>query len=515
MKKKITFCLMANFLVSVLLLGCNGSTDGTKAPGSGEQATTEPTEEQIFMQDSSDSENDDAGDSVMLAGIPLEEYNVVYTSQTKDAAETLVQHFGEMFGCVMSTGTDAKTEKGQYEIILGSTSRKKMDMKSFYEYDITVEGTTIYINGYDIYAYSQAILTIGKAIEAENGMLSDLSVLQTGYTLPDREEYIADPSLLYMRWDIEWETPDWLLDYDARKNALLSGGDGRMMSISHRADWQYYPENSIESIISCYYLGVDILELDIQPTKDGVLVLMHDSTLTRMTNAAAYIGKDGYPNSNKVADWTYEQIQTLCLKEGQGGSDSKMTPFRVATLEEALTVCKDRMFIVPDKQDYWKYIDTDEVMASSDSAYLYNDMVKTGNYESILISYGVSWAEEGCLIQKQIYEKSGVVPFIYIRCAEWNLAINLEYFTLNAEPDSYLLQLNGSFDVGSADSYRKRINALSRDVSIGAWTIGDGLDIEACWTIAQNTGIDILMTNHPHEFVEFIVRDYEAKKGAE
>lgn len=454
-----------------------------------------------------------AYDTVTLGGVPLEQYQVIYTSKTQDAAQTLVRHFGETFGSVMQTGVDSQTAQGQYEIVLGSTSRKKVDTKGFYEYDITVDGTTIYINGYDNYAYGHAITVIGDAIEAGNGTLSELSSLQTSYTLPDRQAYIADPSLLYMRWAAEDDVaPDWLLDYEGRKAALTNGAEGRILSISHRADFQYYPENSIESIISCYYLGIDVLELDIQPTKDGVLVLMHDTTLTRMTNAADYMGKDGYPSSDKVADWTYAQIQTLLLKEGQGGNGAKLTEFRVPTLEEALIVCKERMFIVPDKQDYWKYIDTDEVMATSGNAYLYTDMVKTGNYESILISYRVT-ALEGYQIQKQILDRTGVAPLIYIRGTAGEMTNNLIILQRFAQPGTYLLQINGAFtpDNSTINSYTPAIAKLG-DITVGAWTITDETDIVSVWETMRDVGIDMIMTNHPHELVDFVISN-QASKG--
>lgn len=454
-------------------------------------------------------------DSVTLGGVPLQQYKVIHTATASAAAKNLAESFGREFGCSMQLYQPNDIEAGDYEIVLGNTPRRQMKAPGFYGYSIEVEGTSIYINGHDVYAYEAAIATIRDALIAGKGTVSDLSGLAATYTLPDRADYIKDPSLLYMRWALRDEVaPDWLLDYDARKAALGSGADGRMLTIAHRADFQYYPENSIESIISCYYLGIDILELDILPTKDNVLILMHDTTLTRMTDAADYIGKPGYPNSDKVSDWTLEQIKSLRLKEGQGGNGVKTTEFRVPTLEEALIVSKNRMFIVPDKQDYWKYIDTDAVMASSGKAYLYTDMVKANNYESILISYRVT-TPEGANIQKQIIDRTGVAPLVYIRVTADAMPSNNTLGKRLCPEGTFLLQINGAFSPkdSTINSYTRAINQVG-NTTVGAWTIAADTDNIKVWQTMQDVGIDIIMTNHPHELVDFVIANQEKLNAA-
>jgi glycerophosphoryl diester phosphodiesterase len=54
-------------------------------------------------------------------------------------------------------------------------------------------------------------------------------------------------------------------------------------------------------------MGVDIVELDLKKTKDGVVVIMHDGTIDRTTN-----GK------GKPADCTFEKIRKFGLKNGIG-----------------------------------------------------------------------------------------------------------------------------------------------------------------------------------------------------
>ena len=86
--------------------------------------------------------------------------------------------------------------------------------------------------------------------------------------------------------------------------AKITNPDNKEITVvAHRADWRYAPENSLAAIESSIRLGADVVELDVQKTKDGQLILMHDKTLDRTTT-----GK------GKVAEWTLDSIRTLYLK---------------------------------------------------------------------------------------------------------------------------------------------------------------------------------------------------------
>ena len=64
---------------------------------------------------------------------------------------------------------------------------------------------------------------------------------------------------------------------------LQTCDESTVLVAAHRGDWRNYPENSLEGINSAIEMGVDIVELDLQCTKDSVLILMHDNTLDRTT----------------------------------------------------------------------------------------------------------------------------------------------------------------------------------------------------------------------------------------
>ena len=58
---------------------------------------------------------------------------------------------------------------------------------------------------------------------------------------------------------------------DRIRTQLLNCDESSVIVVAHRADWRNFPENSLEAIQSSIDMGVDMLEIDVQRTKDGVL----------------------------------------------------------------------------------------------------------------------------------------------------------------------------------------------------------------------------------------------------
>ena len=76
-----------------------------------------------------------------------------------------------------------------------------------------------------------------------------------------------------------------------------------VLVIAHRGAHKTVPENTIASLEKAIELGVDYVELDVRRTKDGVLILMHDASINRMTN-----GK------GKIEDLTYDEIHKFDIR---------------------------------------------------------------------------------------------------------------------------------------------------------------------------------------------------------
>ncbi|MDI1312749.1 glycerophosphodiester phosphodiesterase family protein [Prosthecobacter sp.] len=93
---------------------------------------------------------------------------------------------------------------------------------------------------------------------------------------------------------------------------------------AHRGDMGTHPENTIPALVEAVRLGAHMIEFDIQFTKDGALILMHDATVDRTTN-----GK------GKVSDLTLAEIKAL---DAGAKLDARFAGTRIPTFEEALAV---------------------------------------------------------------------------------------------------------------------------------------------------------------------------------
>jgi len=105
----------------------------------------------------------------------------------------------------------------------------------------------------------------------------------------------------------------------------------RPLVIGHRGYPQFAPENTIPSWKLALAAGADMAELDYYHAKDGVLIVMHDPTLDRTTDATNRWGG----KKISVASKTSAEIQTL---DAGKWFDAKYAGTKVPTLNEALDV---------------------------------------------------------------------------------------------------------------------------------------------------------------------------------
>lgn len=119
--------------------------------------------------------------------------------------------------------------------------------------------------------------------------------------------------------------------------------------VAHRGASGYLPEETLGGYELALKMGADYIEPDVQITKDGELVAMHDATLTRTTNVTSMFAprNGGYA----VKDFTLEEIKTLTVKPTGALSNADSTypgftpsmadPYKVPTLSEVLDLLTD------------------------------------------------------------------------------------------------------------------------------------------------------------------------------
>lgn len=109
----------------------------------------------------------------------------------------------------------------------------------------------------------------------------------------------------------------------------------RVLDVAHRGASAYAPENTLAAFREAETRGADLFELDVQQTKDGKLVIVHDTTLARTTNAETV-----YPSLKpwRIRDLTLSQIRRLDAGSWFG---TKFRGQRVPTLDETLQTMRD------------------------------------------------------------------------------------------------------------------------------------------------------------------------------
>ncbi|WP_138752265.1 glycerophosphodiester phosphodiesterase [Paenibacillus sinopodophylli] len=124
--------------------------------------------------------------------------------------------------------------------------------------------------------------------------------------------YAANDNLVYVKWSV-----------------LLS---------AHRGDTAAAPENSLRAVRSSVEQGIDAVEIDVQLTKDGVVVLHHDYNLQRMT---------GLPK--RVNELTYDEVAKLNI--GTGSIDDGEVD-RIPMLAEVLAEVQGKAKLIVDLKPY-------------------------------------------------------------------------------------------------------------------------------------------------------------------
>ena len=97
--------------------------------------------------------------------------------------------------------------------------------------------------------------------------------------------------------------------------------------VAHRGYSSVFPENTLASFAGALDIGVDYIELDVQLSRDGQVIVMHDDSLKRTT------GVDGSPT-----EFTVEELAGL---DAGSWFDASFAGEKIPTLEEALNLIRD------------------------------------------------------------------------------------------------------------------------------------------------------------------------------
>ncbi|MFH5821104.1 glycerophosphodiester phosphodiesterase [Georgenia sp. AZ-5] len=109
-----------------------------------------------------------------------------------------------------------------------------------------------------------------------------------------------------------------------------------VITVAHRGASAYAPENTLPAVELGAEMKADLVEIDVQATADGELVVIHDTTLARTTDV-----EQKFPDRApwNVGDFTFEEIRTLDAGSWFG---EEYAGTQIPTLQEVLDALDGR-----------------------------------------------------------------------------------------------------------------------------------------------------------------------------
>ena len=221
---------------------------------------------------------------------------------------------------------------------------------------------------------------------------------------------------------------------------------------SHRGYSAVAPENTLPAFEAAIDAGADCAELDVQMTKDGVVMVTHDTNLKRTT------GK----NAN-IYDLTYEEVRALDAGSYMG---PEFAGTKLPTLQEVLDLCKGRIRL------------NIEIKSSSQTPDLAAETAR------LIVENG--WVND-CVVTSLDYNSLAAVKQVApeIRCG-YILAVGVgNYYDL---PDADFFSVESTF---ITSGMVQQIHQRGKTVS--AWTIDREDDVRKM----EKLGVDDIITGDP------------------
>ncbi len=247
----------------------------------------------------------------------------------------------------------------------------------------------------------------------------------------------------------------------------------RTTLIAHRGNSSQAPENSLAAFIEAIRIPVDYLECDVQLSKEGIPVVIHDGTFSRITNNL---------NLNNVNELTVKEI-----KEIDSGSwfGEKFFNQRIMTLEEFIQLPKGKVGVMLEVKEE-TFLERSMGMRIADVIKKNHDFIKNsgpllvGSLNPNVLLCTAAYLPEQPLIPI-VRDLNDLKEFSALRAHYYAFRYNL----ITAE---IIEEYNG------------------KGIQIWAWTVDDK---DTAFNLMQ-MGVDGIISNHPKKMVSLCHPDRKA-----
>ena len=232
------------------------------------------------------------------------------------------------------------------------------------------------------------------------------------------------------------------LDVNKKVNTTLT---------AHRGASKYYPENTLSSFTGAKKEGADVIELDVQATKDNMIVVIHDSNLKRLMGI----------NKN-IWEVNYDEIKDLDYGSHFSFKYQDESIMLLSEVIDWASVNNMKLNIEIKPTGHEQNIEKNVVDIISDKEYVNNCVVTSGKYETI----------------KKVKKYNKDIKTIYVMSIAYGDLLKL------GDVDGYSIE-----STNITKSLVKKIHKNNKEIY--AWTVNSSSNI----TKMIKLGVDSIITD--------------------
>ncbi len=296
-------------------------------------------------------------------------------------------------------------------------------------------------------------------------------------------------------------------------NPMLKDGDMPIL-IAHGGGNKEFPDNTLEAFYNAYSVDPRVMmETDVSITKDGVVILSHDTTLDRKTNVTGNICDwnysdlisekvdFGYTNPTKDGKLSGERVHfvddegakkyptDVTYPDGVTPRDEKV--FLATTLEELLVAFPENRINVEIKQSGELGLRAlAEIVRLLREYDAFDRVVLASFHDEIYEAFG-QWQKDGLVPDTFMYSPStsGVIKYFVLYLLKLDIFFTDEMCVFQLPTEEL------GFDLATKGLVR---NAHKHNLAVHYWTINDVDEMRHLIEI----GADGIMTDYPHRLRE-------------
>jgi glycerophosphoryl diester phosphodiesterase len=237
---------------------------------------------------------------------------------------------------------------------------------------------------------------------------------------------------------------------------------------AHRGSSKKAPENTLSAIRQAIEDGADIAEIDVQETSDGVIVLLHDSDLMKVTGV-----------NKKIWEATHEEIRKL---DAGSWFSPAFKGEHIPTLEEAIKIAGDKIKLNIEL----KYNGHDKKLAERAL-----EVIRETGFEQNCIITSLSY--DGLVKVKELNDKIKT-GYILVKSFGNVMDLQVDFFSVNSSLATW--------------KFVSRVHERSKEVHV--WTVNSPEQME----FFIDLRVDNVITDHPDVLVK-ILKERAAMSDAE